>query len=322
MRIRPTELGLKGVLLLCALDVAFLATSYSNLFFLLLLFCGALGSLGLFWTVRNVRGVHVELVDVPAAAAGEPRQVRISVHAAPGQPAYDLAVKVTVADTCTEVLHLPVLRDGSVSPATLAPLPRGLHAVQRLQIVSRFPFGLFQVSRTVPASAELVTFPRPLLPAEFVAAGGECDSETLAPLIGHRSHSIAGLRPFRTGDATADIHWKASARRGQPIVKERELEVGDSVELVIDRRCSEAELERALSLATTALQQALSDDRPVQVRSQDFSAGLQGARRSPAVLLQWLATATTLPTEAASPPRGGAGAIQLPRHRTPEANRA
>lgn len=322
MRIRPTELGLKGVLLLCALDVAFLATSYSNLFFLLLLFCCTLGALGLFWTVRNVRTVHVELIDAPAAAAGEPREVRVGVRQAVGKAAFDLAVKVTFADTCTEVLHLPVLRNATVATATLAPLPRGVHAVQRLQLVSRFPFGLFQVTRTVTASAELVTFPRPLLPAELAAPGGESEGEFLAPRVGHRSHSIAGLRPFRTGDATADIHWKASARRGQPIVKERELEVGDTVELVIDRRCSEAELERALSIATTALQQAQTDDRPVQLRSQDYSASLAGGRRSPALLLRWLAAATTLPADAAAPPRGGAGAVQLPRRRSPEASRA
>ena len=56
--IRPTALGVKGVLLFVALELAFFATDYSNLFFLLLAFSSALGALGAAWSWQNLRNVR------------------------------------------------------------------------------------------------------------------------------------------------------------------------------------------------------------------------------------------------------------------------
>lgn len=325
MRIRPTELGLKGVLLLCALDVAFLATSYSNLFFLLLVFCGVLGCLGLFWTVRNVRTVDVQLLALPAAAAEQPRPLQLGVQARPGRRAFDVAIQLTTDAACSEVAHVPELHADTVVAATLAPQARGVQRVLGLQLVSRFPFGLFQVTRKVPLDGELVTFPKPLPLDQVHARGGAGDPEADAlrfALQGQRSHAIAGLRPFRSGDPTTDIHWKATARRGQPIVKEREHDAGDTLELLLDRRCAPAELERALSLATTLLQEAVAAERPVQLRSQDFCATIDRGHRAAAPMLRWLAGTTCLPVEAAPPPRGPAHSIRLPLPNPAEVHRA
>lgn len=318
MRIRPTELGLKGVLLLCALEVAFLATSYSNLFFLLIAFCCVLGSLGMLWAAGNTRGVRVLRLEAPLAAAGEVRELRIALHNVRRTSAFDIAVKLTTGDTCSEVTHLARVDGELTLPASLPPQPRGVVTITSVQLVSRYPFGLFQVARNVPIDAELVTHPRIFTPAELAARSGEGDDE-LGCITGARSNSIAGLRSFRTGDSTADIHWKATARRGQPIVKEREHDCGDLVEVVLDRRCSAETFETALSLAATAVLQACADQRPVQLRSQDFAASLGGTRHSPLPILRWLAAATPLAADSPAPPRGNPGCVRLPRHRTEEA---
>lgn len=321
MRIRPTELGLKGVLLLCALDVAFLATSYSNLFFLLLVFCVVLGALGLWWAVGNVRGITARWVAAPTAAAGSPRDVQVALIGPRRRAAFDLAVSLQSGGERHELLHVPMLRGEATATAVLPGQPRGIQPVRALQISSRFPFGLFVVTRTVPVDGELVTHPRPLSPAE--AAEGTADGDgDLAALVGHRSNTLAGLRPFRRGDSTADVHWKATARRGTPVVKERELDAGETVEIVLDRRCAAAALEQALSLATTWLLQAVAAERPVQLKSQDYAGSLGGSRRSPGPLLRWLAEATPLPNEGKAPPAGSADAVHLPRPHRREGARA
>jgi uncharacterized protein (DUF58 family) len=318
VRIRPTELGLKGVLLLCALEVAFLATAYSNLFFLLIVFCCVLGGLGLLWTAGNTRGVQITCFEAPIRAAGEPREVRVVLRSTRRAAAFDLAVKLTTANECIELAHVPRLGGEHALIATLPAQSRSVLTLAGVQVVSRYPFGLFQVTREVALTAELVTHPRPFTPAELAARSGEGDGE-LGAITGARSNSIAGLRTFRTGDATADIHWKATARRGQPIVKEREHDTGDTVEIVLDRRCDGERFETALSLVTTAVLEACADQRPVQLRSQDFVANLGGARRSPLPILRWLAAAAPLPDDAPPPPRGGAGAVRLPGRRNEEA---
>lgn len=318
MRIRPTELGLKGVLLLCALDVAFLATAYSNLFFLLIAFCCVLGGLGLLWAISNTRGVEITRLEVPLAAADQPRELRFVLHHARRPAAYDLALKLTAGNACSEIAHIGRFEGEHTVLATLPPQVRGVHPISGVQVVSRYPFGLFQVTRNVAVEAELVTHPRALTPAEIAAKAGAGDHD-LVCLTGARSNSIAGLRTFRTGDTTADIHWKATARRGQPVVKEREHDCGDLVEIVLDRRCADEHFESALSLATTAILQACADQRPVQFRSQGFAVKLGGTQHSPTPLLRWLAAASPLPNDAPPPPRGNPGCLRLPRLRQGEA---
>ena len=110
MGIRPTELGIKGILLLSALVVAFLAASYSNLFFLIVVFCGVLGALGLWWTVRNPRGVRVAVLDAPFAPAGTERQLVISISNPRKAATFDVGLAVDVDGSRIELAHLPVLR--------------------------------------------------------------------------------------------------------------------------------------------------------------------------------------------------------------------
>ncbi|MEO6596443.1 MAG: DUF58 domain-containing protein [Planctomycetota bacterium] len=318
MRIRPTELGLKGMLLLAALEVAFLATSYSNLFFLLIAFCCVLGGLGAWWACRNVRTVHVHIGDVPLAAAGAARPLRL--HVLGGRKVrFDLAIEVAVRGQVFELAHTPLLIGDCALQASLPGLPRGVHAVQRLSLVSRFPFGFFRVRRDLRTATEIVTYPAPDAPATAqqqiraftgpLATSGKCSS------------TVAGLRAFRGGDAMADVHWRASARRGTPIVKEREHEAGNGIEVVLDRRCTEQQLESALSTTTNLLLAVTRRERALRITSQDFAVHI-GSDRNDETALRWLAAATTLPHSAANPPAGSRGSLRLPAARSLESGDA
>jgi uncharacterized protein (DUF58 family) len=296
MRIRLTELGAKGLLLLAALELAFLATSYSNLFFLLLVFCGVLGALGLATGIRNLRAVQVQTPTVPAAPAATERPVRIAI-VAPRQ-VFDLVLTLDDGRAGIPLPPVPAACGATVLAATLPPLPRGVRAIAALRMTSRFPFGLFEISVARPLAVEIVTYPAPA-GAHAAHAGGGGDSGVAEPAAG-----CAGLRPFRAGDAVRDVHWRATARRGAPVVKEREGTDAAPVTIVVDRRGSDAALERTLASATAALFAAVAANQPVHFASQGLGRRLAGGQPLPIDLLRWLAGAAPLPADASAPDPG------------------
>jgi uncharacterized protein (DUF58 family) len=111
---------------------------------------------------------------------------------------------------------------------------RGRLRLSGFRLSTRFPFGLIHKSKDVVAPAELLVYPA-LCPVP---------SELLRGFASHhgRGHhkwrsrrgEFFGLREFRQGDDPRDIHWRTSARRGVPFLRETEDDEGQEVCLVID----------------------------------------------------------------------------------------
>lgn len=301
--IRLSALGAKGLLLFAALELAFLATNYSNLFFLLLTFSAVLGALGACWAWHNSRGVRVEHVRLEAAAADSRRDVAVRV-CAPGRTRFDVSVALPLRGGGAEVAHADVLVGTATLPGALPPQPRGVQQLDHALVTSRFPFGFFVVTRRVPVCCDVVSYPSPAPAAGSAAcapdAGGGAGVSTQ-----DRGADLAGLRPFRAGDAVGDVHWKATARRGEPVVKERASARSPLVDVVVDRRSEPAALERALSQAT-ALVLAARSGAPVRLRSQGLDLRVEAERGGVDQALRWLAAATPLPSDAPPPPRAHA----------------
>jgi uncharacterized protein (DUF58 family) len=212
-----------------------------------------------------------------------PRQLTLELRST--SRCHDLEVALEIDGAWTPVA-LPAAngRNATVS-ATLDGLSRGIRPLQRCRIESRWPFGLFRARRTVALDAELVTWPKPTEPNA---------ARPTFRTSNRRDQQVAGVRPFRSGDAVGDVHWKAMARRGEPVVRERES--FDPLELELDRRCDEPELERRLSSTASAILAAAAADRPVRLRSHDYSADT-ATRTSVDDLMRWLAGASVLKGE-------------------------
>ncbi|MCR9244935.1 MAG: DUF58 domain-containing protein [bacterium] len=309
MRIRPTELGVKGTLLLAALVVAFLAAAYSNLFFLIIAFCVVLGVLGCWWAIGNGKAVTAKLSNPGPAAAGQRRTCSLVIS--PRRPAFDLTFAIEVASDAGsalserhELTHVPALRDRQTVTVELPPLPRGVQRVTRVICGSRYPFGLVRSERDLaPAEPiELVTYPDPDTGGNRRQHLGAVDHAGNA----RRGDTIAGLREHRPGDSLGEMHWKATARRGTPIVKERERSSTATEFVTIDRRTeSTAAFEVVLADATAKVLSAQDRERPLRLVSQDCRITLApGGDPTPA--LRWLATAEPLPLSAPAPDPGRA----------------
>lgn len=309
MRVRPTTLGTKGLLLLGALEFTFLASGYRNLFFLLIAFCCSLGGLCLLWSLANLWRLGARLHEPPFAAADAARPLRLELRC--GKTRVALAVELLVRGTWTEIAYVPVATGTIEIEASFPGLPRGVHEVQGLRILTRFPFGFFRARLDLPVAATLVTYPNPDAAGREELGLDRHHASHTAP-AGQRSTSVAGLREFRTGDALADVHWKASARRNTPIVKEREVESGTGIEVAIDRRCAPSVLESALAIATSVLLERHHDERKLHLRSQDCMLEVGPRRNGETRALHWLAAATPLPPSAPPVANASAACLWLP----------
>lgn len=305
MSIRPTELGWKGIVLLTSLGVAFFAAAYSNPFFLILVFCTTLGLLGAAWTVANLRGLRVEVPPSLLVAAGQDATLPVTVRVPGARAAFAVEVDVTLAAFGCATAAIDVARGRIDVSVPLPPLGRGVYAVHEVTLVTRFPFGMFAVRQRLPVACELAAHPRILDAAALRAAGGGTDGDDDRPTRrGRRGSSLRGLRPFRTGDAPGDVHWKATARRGAPVVKEREPEGAEAAAaVVVDLRATGEALEEALSRAATSLVRAVEQRKSIRFAAQGLTCTVRD-RRTLARALHFLAGATALPADA-PPPRPG-----------------
>jgi uncharacterized protein (DUF58 family) len=308
--IRPSALGSKGLLGFAGLELAFLATSYSNLFFLLLAFSAVLGVLGAWWSWRNLQGLRIEKLELATGASGSQRASLIHL-AANRRPRFDLVIELDLGNSYCEVGYTPYLVNAQSIDDTFAGQPRGVRSIDHARVTSNFPFGFFAARTTLPIAVELITYPAPIAFGE--SRSGSDHPGDRGALHAGPGTTMAGLRAFRTGDGMSDVHWKATARRGTPIVKELECENSPAINVVLDRRCSEAALERALAQLTT-LVLAARIDTPLYVRSQGVELLVDPNHGGGENALRWLAEAKALPSDATAPPKKR-GAIQLPEVR-------
>jgi len=312
--IRPSALGSKGLLLLATLELAFLATNYSNLFFLMLAFCAVLGVLGAYWSLRNLRGLHVVKLEVAAAACDASRGLDLRL-AADKRPRFDLVIELDVHNGYVEVGYAPCLVGTTTTSDVVPGQPRGVRQLDHVRVTSGFPFGFFIARTKLLITEELITHPTPVPFGDAGRAKGQAGER--GALAAGRGSVLAGLRAFRTGDGMADVHWKATARRGKAVVKERERERAPAVDIVLDRRCDEATLEQALSQITTQVL-AARHGAPLCIHSQGIELLVDPDRGGARQALRWLAAASTLPGDAQAPPDRRT-ATQLPLSQSTQA---
>ena len=112
----------------------------------------------------------------------------------------------------------------------------------------------------------------------------------------------SNLREYRPGDELRLVHWKASARRTELVVKEWEGGTGSGHEVVLDRRCEPAALEEALRVVSALALAAKEQKELLTVHSQGLGATFGAGQRPWRELLEFLARAEALDKGAEPPP--------------------
>lgn len=119
-----------------------------------------------------------------------------------------------------------------------APAPvRGQYRVNRLDLVTRAPFGLIERDAIRQAPGSLTVYPRI---GRLTRRWRQLQRESTETRRGQRHDRSAqqqeyqGLREYRPGDSMRWIHWRTTARIGQPMVKEFEQQHDQELVLLLD----------------------------------------------------------------------------------------
>ena len=185
---------------------------------------------------------------------------------------------------------------------------RGPLRLSGFRLSTRFPFGLIHKSKDVVAPAELLVYPAlSPVPRELLRGFASHHGR------GHhkwrsRRGEFFGLREFRQGDDPRDIHWRTSARRGAPFVRETEDDEGQEVCLVVDnapadahagdasvptststQTASEADFERMISLAASLASELLNRGYRVGLAARGEEIMPEGGPAQSTRLLRFLA---------------------------------
>jgi uncharacterized protein (DUF58 family) len=160
-------------------------------------------------------------------------------------------------------VHLPprsVFRAGS----RLAALRRGRIELEGIELASRFPFGLTMVSKEFDQPASLVIWPaKGALRTDLLRRGAMESSSAKPGRLQGGQDEFFGLREYRQGDNPRWIHWRRSAGRTVPVVREMAHPVPDVLFVVVDVRREggrpvhpEEPRERRLRFAATLIDDA------------------------------------------------------------------
>jgi uncharacterized protein (DUF58 family) len=131
-------------------------------------------------------------------------------------------------------VHLPG-RGTFRAGARFVPRSRGRIILHGLKVVTRFPFGLVTARKAVPQPASLIVWPAKGKLTEHLLHRGAVQASCSPPTaVQGGQDEFLGLRDYREGDSLRWIHWKRSATRSAPVVREMARPRPEILMLVLD----------------------------------------------------------------------------------------
>lgn len=233
-RIRFTYAG--SIFVVGALAVGFAAINTGNNLLYLLL-GGMLGATAVsgWLSERAIRRVEVRRRIPRGVPVGQEAILRYSVHNAGKGPALGLEVRES---GLPGVAFVPrVASDETVTARSANTfVRRGVYPLETVTLATAFPFGFFRRERDLPLAGELVIWPRTdrrVAPTRAGAGRRATQGAHPSRAAGPRGE-FKGLRDYRDGDDARDIHWRSSARRSSPVVREYDRDASDTLWICLD----------------------------------------------------------------------------------------
>jgi uncharacterized protein (DUF58 family) len=208
---------------------------------------------------QSIRGLDFIALRPDELFAGRPALLGVRVvNGNRWRASYSIAIDVLDPAAEGGRAFLPRLPPGGEALVTwdAIRLARGQRPFPALRVSTRFPFGLFVKAGRVALEAKVVVYPdvRPLSPERLAALG----SGGTAVRRRGRGGDLHNLREYRPGDEPRLIHWRSSAKTGELLVRELEVETALDTNIVLtgtgaDRTQLEAGVSEAASLAAHLL---------------------------------------------------------------------
>jgi uncharacterized protein (DUF58 family) len=261
-------LTLEGKLWLAACAVLLVTGLLKGINLLILLSYLLMGIWVVNWRLvrRNLRRIKGQRLPTGPVVAGISASFQIEIANAYGRPMAGMLVRDRGPehDRSWMVLRLEPERPARIRWQRVF-TKRGRYLTGPLTAISREPFGLLGRTVELAPPAEWIVLPRlGAVNGEWLRqwllrttrGDGRVRRRVWRPAVD--GTDIHGLRDYRVGDSPRLIHWRTSARRGQMLV--REFEVNPALDLVLvvepwlpaeSNEQDRARLEALISLAAT-----------------------------------------------------------------------
>ena len=246
----------KGAYVIGAIGAAlYLAARTTGAGWLIVILCGVAAVLvvGAVWPRIALARVRIEASAPPDATVGQAtpialtlRHVGMGVRLRPLEPPGETTAALS----------------GDPAPVGVTPRRRGVLDALVLEAASGAPFGLVWWRRrvTVPLRRPVEVAPR-RGKAEPVSTASSGEAGEASAATGGGGDRVRGVREYLPGDPLRLVHWPATARHGQILVKELEHPDRPHLDIVVDLRGDEAAAEdaaeRAMGLVCSALDEGL-----------------------------------------------------------------
>ncbi len=118
---------------------------------------------------------------------------------------------------------------------------RGRFTLGPTTLISGDPFGIFRTERRLPNTDEIIVYPQIVALSHFDLSGTTMSGgRTTHQHTHHLTPNVSSVREYIPGDSFNRIHWRTTARTGQLMVKEFELEPAADCYIVLDMSADSA----------------------------------------------------------------------------------
>lgn len=262
----PTRMG--GYFITVTLIILLIGSGYSNnLVNILAFFMFSLVFVGMVLTHLQLKDVKVAELEVNPSFAGEEVWSQAVLNNPNATERFGLRAHLPELETVkgasfTErfVHQLAARQNTRVSWVQRSGV-RGLHTIQKIEVSSVFPLGLFYSWKLIPIQKNYWVYPElkgDLQLPEALQAG---ESDALSRASQNSGDDFRGHRQFIQGDSSRHIDWKAHAR-GRPLLI-KEINEGDPPDWLFDFHVLEdsgLDLEAKLSQLAMWVQEAYHRD--------------------------------------------------------------
>jgi uncharacterized protein (DUF58 family) len=238
-------------------------------YFLLWLGLGVTGG-ALLWTAYGLRKVVGEWrVNRQEAAVGEPVELTLRLENDGILPLPWLELddetpsNLVASDAPKQATHLPLL-GSRILRFTIRPKRRGFYQLGPVRLRLGDGLSVAQGERVIGSPVRLTVYPR-IVPIESLdlALGLPFGPVRTRERAFEDPSNQSEIRPYRPGDNPRQIHWKTTARRGELMLREYELNAAASLLVIPDLQAgappeaSELAIELSASLTAWAIRQRL-----------------------------------------------------------------
>ena len=204
--ILPTAHGLVYFLVLLLMLAGSVNYALSLGFVLTFLLAG-LGLNGILYTFRNIANLRVYAVRPRPVFVGENAEFGLRIENA--SAVARAALEARTADGAAASFDVPA-NEETVVYLALPTRRRGLRALGRVTLQTRFPLGLFRAWSHVDLDVTCMVYPQPEPPGVALPQPSGEQGEGGASAVG--TEDFSGLRSYHLGDSPRQIAWKADAR--------------------------------------------------------------------------------------------------------------